>query len=352
LGWQDVSVLIAALFSSWRRRRRHAPVVVSVAIAAVVCLLVTTLVIVQLTGADHVNHAGHPGPSGKDYVDITTVAASAPAPAATADSSTGSYVEHCGSNAAGGHRNADNVIASPGMTGGAHHMHDYVGNLSTNTSSTDASLAAAGTTCTDGDRSTFYWPVLRVLGEPGSDSNAVGGGADGNHGRILPPASVDMRFVGSPVSHVVPAPEFLRASVGDAKALTDGNTSVHPQWTCIGLTNRITEMYPLCPNESKVVRMFDFPNCWDGRSLDSPNHHTHLVSAAANGACPHATFPIPQLRIVLTYDVPPDATYAIDTFPAQQRSPGTDHADYIDVMSDGQQAQVVDCINSGRSCLG
>jgi hypothetical protein len=341
LGWQDVTVLIVALFSSWRRRLRHAPVVVSVAI---ICMLVTTFVIVKLTDADH------PGHSGKDYVDISTVAVSAAAPAATADASTGSYVEHCGSNAAGGHRNADNVIISPGVPGGAHHMHDYVGNLSTNTSSTDASLAAAGTTCDNGDRSTFYWPVLRVLGEPGSDRNAVGGGADGNLGRILPPASVDVRFVGSPVTQVVPAPEFLRASVGDAKALTDGNTSAHPQWTCVGFTDRITQMYPLCPNGSKVVRIFDFPSCWNGRSLDSPNH-THLVPAAANGACPHATFPIPHLRIVLTYDLPSGSTYAIDSFPAQQRSPGTDHGDYIDVMTDGQQTQVVDCINSGRRCI-
>jgi hypothetical protein len=111
-------------------------------------------------------------------------------------------------------------------------------------------------------------------------------------------------------------------------------------------------MYPLCPNGSEVVRMFDFPGCWDGMSLDSPNHHTHLVPAAANGACPHATFPIPQLRVVLTYDVPPGATYAIDTFTAQQHSPRTDHAVYIDVMTDGLQAQVVGCINSGRSCQG
>jgi hypothetical protein len=318
---------------------------VSVVVAAV-CVLATTFVIVGLT------HANHAVPTGKDYVDITTVPASAPALTATADASTGSYVEHCGSNADGGHRNADNVIVSPGMPGNAHHTHDYVGNVSTDAFSTNASLAAAGTTCTNGDRSTFYWPVLRVLGASGSDPHAVGGGADGNHGRILPPSSVDLRFVGSQVSHVVPAPEFLRASVGDAKAFTDGNTSAQPQWTCSGFTNRTTQMYPLCPNGSKVVRTFDFPSCWDGRSLDSPDHHAHLGSAAANAACPHGTFPIPRLRIVLTYDVPHGATYAIDTFPEQQRSPRTDHADYIDVMTDGSQAQVVDCINSGRSCVG
>ena len=61
--YRAVTVLIVALFSSWRRRLRHAPVVVSVAI---ICMLVTTFVIVKLTDADH------PGHSGKDYVDITT----------------------------------------------------------------------------------------------------------------------------------------------------------------------------------------------------------------------------------------------------------------------------------------
>ena len=230
-------------------------------------------------------------------------------------------------------------------------MHDYVGNVSTNAFATDASLTAAGTTCGNGDRSTFYWPVLRLTDQQGSDAGSVGGGGpDGNLGHILTPASVDIRFVGSPVSQVIPMPEFLRAVVGDPKARTDNAGIGDPQWTCTGYTNRTTEHYPLCPTGSDVERVFAFPSCWNGIALDSTNHHTHLVAQAANGVCPDDTFPVPQLRIVLTYHVPAGDTYAIDTFADQLRSPITDHADFIDVMTDAEQAQIVFCLNSSRIC--
>ena len=330
------------------RLRRNAPVIVALLATAVVCLLVITFVVGQLTAhAGHDDHAG--APANGDYVDITTVPAGAATPAPTPDASTGSFTEHCGDNANGQHRNADNVIADPQQPGGAHHTHDYVGNLSTNAFSTDDTLAAAGTTCANGDKSTFYWPVLRVLGEQDTDANAVGGGQDGNLGKIITPA-VDIRFTGSPVSQVIPAPEFLREVIGDPKALTDGLGTTRPQWTCTGYADRVTDLYPLCPSGSQVMRIFDFPSCWDGRSLDSTSHHAHLMSPAANGVCPHATFPVPQLRITLTYPVPAGSQYAIDTFPDQQRSPLTDHADFIDVMTDAEQNQIVSCVNSGRNC--
>jgi hypothetical protein len=282
-------------------------------------------------------------PSSRDYLDIATAPIAVAAPAPTAGASTGSYTEHCGLPSAV-HHNADNVIFDPRLPGGAMHVHDYVGNLSTNAFSTDESLAAAGTTCANGDRSTFYWPVLRVLGEPGQDM------VDGNMGSILVPASVDVRFVGSPVSQVVGVPEFLQATVGDAKELTDPLAPTLPRWSCTGYPNRSTDLYPLCPDGSQVMRIFDFPNCWNGTSLASPNHYTHVVPASAGGVCPQGTFPIAQLRITLTYNVPFGARYAIDSFPQQLRSPLTDHADYIDVMTDDQQAQIVACVNSGRSC--
>jgi hypothetical protein len=315
-------------------------IVLTVVVAVLVCVPVLTFVVSTAVSAGSSDDSA---PSSQDYVAITAVPVAPPAPASTADASTGSYAEHCGGPGAI-HRNADNVIFDPRLSGGAMHVHDYVGNLSTNAFSTDESLAAAGTTCANGDRSTFYWPVLRILGEQGQDM------AFGNMGRILEPATVDVRFVGSPVSQVVSAPEFLQATVGDAKELTDPRAPTLPRWTCTGYQDRITDRYPMCPNGSRIMRVFDFPNCWNGTSPASPDHYTHVVPAQANGACPHGTFPIPQLRITLTYNVPFGARYAIDTFPDQLRSPLTDHADYIDVMTDEEQAQIVACVNSGRTC--
>ncbi|WP_297540321.1 DUF1996 domain-containing protein [Amycolatopsis sp.] len=312
----------------------------AVVIAVLVCVSVLTFVVNRVASG---NQADGSGPSNRDYVDITTVALSHSAATRTAGASTGSYTEHCGGPGTI-HRNADNVIFTPRISDGAMHVHDYVGNLSTNAFSTDDSLAAAGTTCANGDRSTFYWPVLRILDGQGQDM------VFGNMGRILEPAKVDIRFVGSPVTHVVEMPEFLRATVGDAKELTEPRAPSLPRWTCTGYTDRITDLYPVCPQGSQVVRIFEFPNCWNGTSLSSADHYTHVVPATVGGVCQQGTFPIAQLRITLTYDVPFGARYANDTFPDQLRSPLVDHADYIDVMTDEEQAQIVACVNSGRNC--
>ena len=327
---------------------RSLSVIISLAVTVLAGSLVTAFLVMQLRPSGHDEHAG---PADTDFVDIRSVPVDAHQAVVFAGGSTGSFTDRCGRDADGRHRNADNVIAEPGRPGGAHHTHDYVGNLSTTAFSTDTSLAAAATTCVDGDRSTFYWPVVRIPGSSGPDVHAVGGGADGNLGQIIAPVSVDIRFLGNPVSAVVPMPRFLRASVGDPRALTDGAATIAaPQWSCTGYADRVTRLYPLCPNGSDVLRVFDFPSCWDGRSVDSPTHHAHLVAPAGNGVCPHATFPVPHLRLTLTYAVPVGTRYAIDTFGEQRRSPLTDHADFIDVMADQLQARVVSCINTDRQC--
>ncbi|MBT3086072.1 DUF1996 domain-containing protein [Streptomyces sp. CYG21] len=59
--------------------------------------------------------------------------------------------------------NPDNVIVAPGVSNGAHHMHDYIGNQANDAFATDDVLANGATTCRNqGDRSTYYWPVLRL----------------------------------------------------------------------------------------------------------------------------------------------------------------------------------------------
>ncbi|MGH1553773.1 hypothetical protein ACRAWF_22765 [Streptomyces sp. L7] len=63
-------------------------------------------------------------------------------PQKQAQASTGSFTTRCGVNANKNH-NTDNVIVAPGVTNGAHHEHDYVGNQKVNAFSTNDSLLAA-----------------------------------------------------------------------------------------------------------------------------------------------------------------------------------------------------------------
>lgn len=324
--------------SSPRNRRGVSPLTVLVAAAVLaVAAAVGVTVHRQLTSED---------PHAADYVPVGRLATTRQPPP-TADASTGSYVSHCGRNE-NGHRNADNVITLPGRPGAAMHGHDYVGNLSTDAFSTDQSLSNAATTCNAGDRSTYNWPVLRVIGRnAGPPSPPVAG----NTGRILTPDSVLVEFRGNATSNVVAMPRFLRALSGNAMAHTQqGLNAAHVQWGCSALPGKSTTGYPLCPSGQQVTRTFDFPDCWDGLRTDSPNHRAHVVFTLDNGACPPQTFPVPRLHIVLSYSVPSGASFAIDTMPEQNRAPITDHSDFIQVMPDSLMARVVSCVNSGRHC--
>ncbi|MFJ7587756.1 DUF1996 domain-containing protein [Streptomyces sp. NPDC097617] len=320
----------------------------------VICLvlgggLVAAVLGASRAGGPHTGTAdGRPAPS--DYVDIRDVPrAPAAAPAPGPEGSAGSAVVECGRNEQR-HYNEDNLVVSPGLLGGAHHTHAYVGNLSTNAMSTEASLEAAATSCRGGDRSTYYWPVLRRPDRPGTGPHE-GSAGHGNVGEILPEASVVVEYRGNPVSKVVAMPRFLRGMTGDAVARTaDSEADVRARWGCAGSPDRTTTRYPRCPAGDRVTRTLVFPSCWNGLDTVGATHRSHLRFPAANGVCPKDTFPVPELRLSLAYELPPGLNVALDSFPEQRHSPKTDHAMFVNAMTDRQMAAVVGCLNEGRTC--
>ncbi|MFF4394096.1 DUF1996 domain-containing protein [Streptomyces sp. NPDC001480] len=304
---------------------------------------------------------GGNGPVAADYTDITTVQPNVQAPAPQADASRGTFTSSCGVNA-NGLFNSDNVIVAPGVTNGAHHFHDYIGNQSNNAFASDDDLANADTSCVDqGDRSTYYWPVLRLQnGTRERDANAPGGGTEGNAGQIVTAKDVTLTFEGSPRGKVTAMPRLLRIITGDAKAFVNGPANANASWSCTGYEDRqLKDKYPLCPSGSDVVRTFRFQSCWDGRNIDSANHRTHVAFADAEGKCPGGFQAIPQLVQRIVYDVTAPSLqdggrthplFAVDSFPEQQHKPVTDHGDFINVFDEGLMREMVDCINSGRTC--
>jgi hypothetical protein len=276
-------------------------------------------------------------------------------PRRTRQASTGVFASECGVNEGQAHSNPDNVLAAPGVVNGAHHIHDYVGNLDTNAFSTDETFAAAGTTCTNGDKSAYFWPVVRLRDGQDDSDRAEQSTADGNVGSIVTPSSVKLQFLGNPRSKVTAAPQFIRIATGDAKAVTNGLKNAHAQWTCSGFENRaFTDKYPLCPSGSKVERVLNFPGCWDGQNTDSANHRDHVAFAdARTGACPQGFKAIPQLRMTLAYDVPAKPlAFALDSFPESGHDPVTDHGDFINVMGEQLMQQAVTAINKGARTTG
>lgn len=288
------------------------------------------------------------GPFPQDFVDIRKVR---PANNNAQNSrqgrgaSRGVFTVSCGLNE-NGHNNSANMIAAPGNENGAQHTHDYVGNLTTDGFSTDESLAAGGTTCKNGDKSAYFWPIIRIRNK---GSKAVDPLNAHNTGDPLRPSSVKIEFRGNARGPVVAAPQFLRILTGNAKSVTQKGANQNAKWTCTGFENRITEKYPLCPRGSQLVRIDDFPGCNDGNT-DSANHRTHIAFADAQGNCPAGMKAIPQLRITLKWNVPRGKLFALDAFPDEKHSPITAHDDFVNVMGDQLMNRVVQCVNTGRRC--
>jgi hypothetical protein len=301
------------------------------------------------------------GPVVGDYADITTVQPNVQSPQVQGDGSSGTFVTSCGVNE-NGLFNSDNVIVAPGVSNGAHHFHDYVGNQSNDAFAGDEELANAETSCVDqGDKSTYYWPVLRLQnGTQEQDANSPGGGIEGNAGEIVTPKEVTLTFVGNPRSKVTAMPRLLRIITGDAKAFVNGTANANASWSCTGFEDRqLQDKYPLCPQGSDVVRSFKFQSCWDGSNIDSANHRTHVAFAQADGTCPEGFEAIPQLVQRIVYDVDAPSLqdggrtiplFAVDSFPEQLHKPVTDHGDFINVFDEDLMGEMVDCINEGRGC--
>ncbi|OWA13955.1 hypothetical protein B9W62_02450 [Streptomyces sp. CS113] len=301
------------------------------------------------------------GPVAADYADIESVQPNVSRAPRQKKASTGSFATSCGVNAEGLF-NSDNLIAAPGVGNGAHHFHDYVGNQANDAFASDEDLAAAETSCADqGDKSSYYWPVLRLQnGSVEKDAQSPGGGIEGNAGEIVTPAEVTLTFEGNERGKVTEMPRLLRIITGDAKAFVNGNTNANASWSCTGFEDRqLKDKYPLCPSGSDVVRTFTFQSCWDGRNIDSANHRTHMAFAAADGSCPEGFRAVPRLVQRVVYDVAAPSLedggrtvplFAVDSFPEQLHKPVTDHSDFINVFDEDLMREMAECINSGREC--
>ncbi|GAA2703300.1 DUF1996 domain-containing protein [Actinoplanes palleronii] len=124
------------------------------------------------------------------YVPIDRVAANVVNPRPGRDASRGRFTVDCGTNG-NGKFSPDNPVAQPGIRNGAEHVHDFVGNKAITAFSSDADLAASGTTCRNGDRSSYFWPVVRIDPAVRADDTRVREALSGTSGAVVCPAVRD-----------------------------------------------------------------------------------------------------------------------------------------------------------------
>jgi hypothetical protein len=168
---------------------------------------------------------GDPGSASADeadpalYIDILKVAPNNAEPANARGASTGTFTVDCGRNE-NGHFNPDNFVAQPGIRNGAQHLHDYVGNLSSNADSNNKSLDAAGTTCKNGDKSAYFWPVVRI-DTKGEEKNPPAKSPDGDRDQAAQDAASQAIACPDVASKLPDVPDSAMAEVNRNLELLD-----------------------------------------------------------------------------------------------------------------------------------
>ncbi len=254
------------------------------------------------------------------------------------------------------HTSNDDPIVYPGEPGRSH-AHTFFGNRSTDAESTPASLRAARTTCRPrADKAAYWVPTLY------------------QDGREVRPAKGQFYYNLRGYDQMRAFPAGLKMIAGDAHAHHPQSTQI-VYWTCGGSTGvrlqrsttvpagcpvvrrsfrSFRKKCPTCPVERRTyparIKTFvelhvNFPDCWDGKRLDSPDHHSHMAHSR-DYVCP-ASHPVkvPLIRLLIRYPI-------TDGHGLTLASGGqlTGHADFLNAWDQRTLERLVDDCFHDRPC--
>lgn len=202
-----------------------------------------------------------------------------PSPSATH----GAFREACGFS----HMNMDDPIVAPGVKNGSKHMHTWNGNTLGDYSSTPTSLLTSGdSTCAGGvlNRTAYWFPTL----------------VDIRTGQPIVPISTNFYYKDG-VFDV--KPEEIKSFPAGLRMIAGNSTNTAPLATfsvgveCVSGGGHQPQI-PSCAVGDELNMSVTFPQCWDGKNIDSPDHKSHMAYAVAGKGCP-ITHPVPLPEIAL-----------------------------------------------------
>jgi uncharacterized protein DUF1996 len=231
------------------------------------------------------------------------------------------FVVSCSST----HRNNDDPIVFFNQPGKSHN-HTFVGNRSTDADSTPASLKANPANARCGPRtdlSAYWFPTLYERGAP-----------------VRPLVSI-IYYVRRTNDTVRAFPPGLKMIAGNAFAKKAQLKSIS-SWSC-GPPD-VTRTYTTVPgcSENDLLHMnVNFPDCWDGRRLDSADHKSHMAYST-NGNCPSThNVSVPFMRMLILYpSVAKGSTVSSGKF--------SEHGDFINAWDQDALDELVRRMNAGH----
>jgi hypothetical protein len=247
----------------------------------------------------------------------------------------------------------DDPIVFPGQPGKSH-LHMFFGNTAIDGNSTSASLKSTGNgTCRGGTLNrTGYWTPAMVDTKTGSIVMPDEATIYYKTGYNMDPASIK------------PMPDGLRMIGGNSKA-TAAQWSGPQQivtWICLNgsASSSGSATIPNCRVGDAVRLTVIFPQCWDGKNLDSPDHKSHMAypnyNSSKRSTCP-AGFPVPVPEMTEHFDFPvpkggSTATWRLSSDMDPSKAAGlTAHADWMMAWDAAtMNSLVVNCLNKALDC--
>lgn len=235
----------------------------------------------------------------------------------------------------------DDPIVFPNQESASHH-HTFYGNTTTNNASNLMALSTTGnSTCNGGimNRSAYWHPSM---------INTVDGSP------IVPTSALFYYKTDNPP--VTMPPKGLRMIAGDSKATTGNGKDL---FMCVPPDGHFKGWFdhiPTCAVGDNLQMVVDFPQCWDGINLDSPNHKDHMAFTA-NGGCPVShPISIPGISITVNFkiDANTDTTkwrLSSDNYATSLPGGYSAHADWANGWNETFMQTFIDnCLNKKLDC--
>jgi hypothetical protein len=244
------------------------------------------------------------------------------------------------------HRAPDDPIVFPGLPG-ASHMHSFVGNKAVDADTVAGDLLKfTATTCKPVQDHSAYWvPTLY--------DNATGKPVETTGFRVY------YRSLRNNSTGQMPIPNGLRMIAGDAKKKQPTPRGATGQFYCAfygpgdldGVARSTNGNWPICGAPATLHFMLQFPDCWDGKHLDSPNHKDHVSFGNDNGCPPSHPVRIPAITFDIQYGAKGTKAGYYLSSDKEGKSASSMHGDAFVVWDvNGMNKRTKDCVLQRKTC--
>jgi hypothetical protein len=246
------------------------------------------------------------------------------------------------------HRLADDPIVFPGLAG-ASHMPSFFGNKAVDADTTAGDLTKfTATTCKPVlDHSSYWVPTLY----------------DAATRKPVEPTGfrVYYRSIRNNSTGVMPIPTGLRMIAGDAKKKVATPRGAQGQFYCAfygpgdldGVARSSNGNWPVCDPKSYATLhyMLQFPDCWDGKHLDSPDHKEHVAYGSDKGCPADHPVRIPSLTFDITYGVKGTSQgYYLSSDPTGHTASSMHGDAFLMWDADAMNKRTKDCVLGRHQC--